>query len=159
MFLNYLKITLRNLASEKLYALINVFGLTLGLSCCLVLGLYVFGQLSYDRHWENQENLYRIVNDYTFSGSGNMMAWTPQSVGQLLLMDYPDDVESYTRFRPPNGAQATVFRRENIVFYWQDVYLADPNVFELFDHNVVYGNPDGALDDSLSVAISSFASS
>ena len=158
MLMTYLKITLRTLYREKLYALINIFGLTLGLSCCLVLGLYVSGELSYDRHWSNHDKIYRVVNDYTFGGNATSLAWSSQSVGPLLLKDYPDQVESYTRLRPPNGDRATVFRKDGTSYYWDKVYLADLNIFDVFDHQIIYGNSEGALDDGFSVAVSaSFA--
>jgi len=77
------------------------------------------------------------------------------ALGQLLLMDYPDDVEAYTRFQRPGGSQnGTVFRHGQDTYYWDDVYLADINVFEVFDHEILYGNQQGALDDGLSVAVS-----
>ncbi|MEX2132272.1 MAG: FtsX-like permease family protein [Pseudohongiellaceae bacterium] len=154
MFKNYLRITLRKLYREKLYALINVFGLTLGISCCLILGLYIVGELSYDRHHVNHERIFRVVNNYNFSGNENALAWSAQSLGQLLLMDNPDAVETYTRFRPPNAGQPTVFRRGQDTYYWDDVYLADLNVFDVFTHNIIYGNPEGALNDGNSVAVS-----
>jgi putative ABC transport system permease protein len=98
MFKNYLKITLRNLYRQKLYALINIFGLSLGIGCCLILSLYIMGELSYDRHHENRDRLYRIVNDHSFSGSSNPAAMSSQALGPLLLMDYPDQVDTFTRF-------------------------------------------------------------
>lgn len=155
MFKNYLKITLRNLYRQKLYALINIFGLTLGLGCCLILSLYIVSEINYDTHFRNYDRIYRLVNDYTFDGQSNRAAMSSPALGQLLLTDYPDDVEAYTRFQRPGGSQnGTVFRHDQDTFYWDDVYLADINVFEMFDHQILYGNPEGALDDGLSVAIS-----
>lgn len=155
MFKNYLKITLRNLVRHKLYALINVFGLTLGLGCCLLLSLYILGELSYDRHWNDNDRIYRIVNEYTFSGAPNQAAFSSAALGELLTIDYPDDVEDYARFQRPGGSQAgTVFRHDTDTYYWQDIYLASLNVFDFFNHEILYGNPDGALDDGLSVAVS-----
>lgn len=90
MFSNYLKITLRNLYREKLYALINIFGLTMGIVCCLLLSLYVIGELSYDRHNSKADRIYRIVNEYSFSGNATPAALSSQALGQLLLMDNPD---------------------------------------------------------------------
>ncbi len=99
MFKNYLKITLRNLYRQKLYALINIFGLSMGIGCCLILSLYILGELSYDKHYENHERLYRVVNEYTFNGNANRAAMSSQAVGELMLMDFPDQVETYTRFQ------------------------------------------------------------
>lgn len=159
MFKNYLKITLRNLYRHKLYALINIFGLTLGLGCCLILSLFILSELSYDRHWDNHENIYRIANEYTFNGVANEAAMSSASLGELLRMDNPEIIEDYVRFQRPGGSQSgTVFRHDTDTYYWDDVYLASVNTFDFFSHDILYGDPDGALDDGLSVAVSeSFA--
>ena len=155
MFKNYLKITLRNLYRQKLYALINIFGLTLGLGCCLILSLYILSELSYDRHWDNHERIYRLVNAYTFNGVSNEAAISSASLGELLRMDNPEIIEDYVRFQRPGGNQSgTVFRHDEDTYYWDDVYLARPNAFEFFSHDILYGDPTGALDDGLSVAVS-----
>ncbi len=155
MFKNYLKITLRNIYRQKLHALINIFGLSLGIGCCLILSLYLIGELGYDRHYENHERLYRVVNEYTFNGNANQAAVSSQALGQLLIMDNPERVEAYTRFQRPGGSQSgTVFRRGTDTYYWDDVYLVDLNVFDVFNHDILYGDPQGALDDGLSIAVS-----
>jgi putative ABC transport system permease protein len=155
MFKNYLKITLRNLYRHKLYALINIFGLTLGLGCCLILSLYILSELSYDRHYEDHERIYRIVNDYTFNGVSNEAAMSSASLGELLRMDNPDVIEDYIRFQRPGGNQSgTVFRHDLDTYYWDNVYLASVNTFDFFSHDILYGNPEGALSDGLSVAVS-----
>ncbi len=155
MFKNYLKITLRNLYRQKLYALINIFGLSLGIGCCLILSLYLIGELSYDRHHENHERIYRVVNEYTFNGNANRAARSSQALGQLLITDNPDQIAAYTRFQIPGGSQSgTVFRRGTDTYFWDNVYLADLNVFDVFTHEILYGDPQGALDDGLSIAVS-----
>ena len=155
MFKNYLKITLRNFYRQKLYALINVFGLSLGFGCCLILTLYILGELSYDRHHDNHQRIYRVVNDYTFNGVSNMAAMSSPALGELLSTDYPDQIDSYVRFQRPGGSQAgTVFRSGEDIYYWDNVYLVSLNVFDVFSHDILYGNPEGALDDGLSIAVS-----
>jgi len=155
MFKNYLKITLRNLYRHKLYALINIFGLTLGLGCCLILSLYILSELSYDRHYDDHERIYRIVNDYTFNGVSNEAAMSSAALGELLRMDNPEVIEDYVRFQRPGGSQAgTVFRHDTDTYYWENIYLASVNTFDFFSHDILYGDPTGALDDGLSVAVS-----
>lgn len=155
MFKNYLKITLRNLYRQKLYALINIFGLSLGIGCCLILSLYIIGELSYDRHHENHERIYRVVNEYIFNGNGNRAAMSSPALGELMSMDYPDQIDAYTRFQRPGGSQSgTVFRQGTNIYYWDNVYLVSLNVFDVFSHDILFGNPEGALDDGLSIAVS-----
>ena len=159
MFKNYLNITIRNLYREKLYALINIFGLSLGVGCCLILSFYVVNELSYDRHHERHENIYRVVNEYTFSGKTDRFALTSPALGPLLIRDFPESVKSFTRFqRPIAQGQSGAFRNGTDVYMWDDIFLADVNVFDVFTHDILFGNPEGALDDPYSMAVSeSFA--
>ena len=65
MFKNYILIALRRLTREKTYAAINIVGLALGIACCLILGLYLRSELTYDQHYRNHERIYRLVNEFT----------------------------------------------------------------------------------------------
>ncbi len=62
MWASALKISFRTLYREKRYALINIAGLALAIACTIILGLYLRSELTYDRHWEGHENIYRVVN-------------------------------------------------------------------------------------------------
>lgn len=158
MFKNYLIITLRKLYKEKLYALINIFGLALGISCCIVLSLYINNELSFDKHHEKADRIYRIVNEYTFSGVPSPFATSSLGVGPLLKLDNPDLVESYTRFNRRGAESQVVFRHEEDTYLWDDAYTVDENVFDVFDHRLVYGDFENALATRLSIAVSlSFA--
>jgi putative ABC transport system permease protein len=61
MLLNYFKIALRNLLKNKVFSIINIAGLTLGIACCLTLSLYIADEMSYDKHHTHIENIYRII--------------------------------------------------------------------------------------------------
>jgi len=63
MFKNLLKISLRNIAKDKVYSAINIFGLTIGITCSMFLLMYTLYELSYDRYHKNGDNIYRIVSD------------------------------------------------------------------------------------------------
>ena len=63
MFKNLLKISLRNIAKDKVYSAINIFGLTIGITCSMFLLMYILDELSYDRYHKNGDNIYRIVSD------------------------------------------------------------------------------------------------
>jgi putative ABC transport system permease protein len=149
----YLRIALRSLQREKLYAALNVAGLALGVACCLALGLYLYGELTYDRHHLNHDRIYRISNHFTFGdGRGSDMAITSTALAPMLAEEHPEYFEAYVRFRP-TGAQA-VLRNGDQVAYWEDVYIADSNVFETFTHDVLYGDPSTALNEPRTIAIS-----
>jgi len=151
----YLKIVLRQLAREKLYALLNVSGLALGLACCLMLGLYLWGELTYDRHHVNHERIYRIAANMKFGdGRSSDIAVTSSALGAMLTAEYPDYFKSYVRFREASRPNSVLFRHEDQSAYWNDVYVADDNVFEVFTHEIVYGDPRTALAEPNSIAIS-----
>jgi putative ABC transport system permease protein len=151
----YLKIALRQLAREKLYALLNVSGLALGIACCLMLGLYLWGELTYDRHHVNHERIYRIAANMTLGdGRSSDIAVTSSALGVMLAEEFPDYFKSYVRFREGSRPNPVLLRYEDQSAYWHDVYIADDNVFEVFTHEIVYGDPRTALKEPRSIAIS-----
>ncbi len=158
MFTSYLKATLRSINRERFYALINFSGLSLGMACSILLGLYVDSQFRYNTHFDNHERIYRVTNDYSIQGSETRSALTSHTLGPLLKMIEPERIDAYTRFRIPNITGSTGFRSEADMYYWDNVFIADPNVFQFFGHEIIYGDPDQALDDPSSLAVSeSFA--
>jgi putative ABC transport system permease protein len=151
----YLKIALRQLAREKLYALLNVSGLALGLACCLTLGLYLWSELTYDRHHANHERIYRIATQMKYNdGRSSDLAITGSAVGVMLAEEYPDYFKAYVRFRDRSRPNPVLWRYQDQSAYWDDVYLADENVFQVFTHQIVYGDPSTALKEPRSIAIS-----
>jgi putative ABC transport system permease protein len=151
----YLTIALRQLAREKLYAILNVSGLALGLACCLMLGLYLWGELTYDRHHVNHERIYRIGTHLKYGdGRSSDLAITSGPFGPMLAREYPEYFKSCVRFRATSRPNPTLFRYEDQKAYWKEVYLADKGAFEMFTHTIVYGDPRTALKEPASIAIS-----
>lgn len=151
-----IKATWRTLYREKSYALINLSGLSLAIACCLILGLYLRNELNYDRYNTRHKQIYRIVNEFNTNGSANTYAVTSVALGPLLKQNYPE-IKDYVRFRRPSDAKVLV-RAEDKVFYWEGIYFADDNVFDIFTHRFIYGDPKSALKDPSSAAVSeSFA--
>ena len=102
MIRNYLKIAWRNLVKNKAFSIINITGLAIGLSCFLLIALYVLDELSYDRFYPNADRIYRINSDIRFGGADLHMPVTSDMMGELLKKDYPQ-VEEYTRIYNFNG--------------------------------------------------------
>lgn len=148
----YLKIALRTLSREKLYALINIAGLALAIACCLVLALYLRSELTYDLHHVNHDKIYRLVNEFNIGGAEDTFAVTSAVIGEMLTDAYPE-VEDFTRFRPASQNRLLV-THEDQSYYWDNVYFADPNVFDIFTHDIIYGDPETALVEGASVAVS-----
>src|SRR6185369_12928828 len=96
---NHLIVFFRNLGRERLYAAINIVGLALGLASCLVLGLYLRGELTYDRHLEGADPVYRIANEFITGGRGQRIAATSEALGPMIAAEYPDQIKAFVRFR------------------------------------------------------------
>ena len=153
LFSNYFKIGLRKIKRQKLYSLINIAGLALGLACCAVIILYVTNELSYDSFHKNADRIYRVathrisqIGEYKFVAS-------PAPLGPELIRNYPQ-VEQAVRVVPPyeNASHVLVVRGEKR--YFEDrIWFADEDIFELFHMPFVQGNPQTALTHPNTVVI------
>ncbi len=154
---NQLAILLRNLRREKLYSAINIAGLALGLASCLVLGLFLRSELTYDRHYPNHRNIYRIANEYITAGKAEKFAITSDALGPMLAAEYPDLIKASVRLRNNANDGGTAMRRTDqpeIVYYWENSFFADANVFDVFPQKIIAGDPKTALVEGGSIAIS-----
>lgn len=158
MLANILKITLRNLYGEKVYSFVNIVGLAVAFCCFLLIFLHIRHQLSFDRHFDQHQNIYRLNTEVTVNGAQRTIARTSPLVAPLLGQDYPQ-FENYVRFRPSTeNNDPTLFLRDGRSFFWHNVYNADNSVFQIFNHTILHGDPATALTEPRSLAISeSFA--
>jgi putative ABC transport system permease protein len=151
----YLKVALRNVRREKLYAVLNITGFALGIASCLLLGVYLWGEFTYDRHHANHERIYRVAQRSTLpNGDQASFAMTSSSLGPMLVEDFPEVIEQLVRFYQFRVGQRTLLRAGDEVDYWSDTYVADDNVFDVFTHDIVYGDPRTALTQPATIAIS-----
>ena len=135
MLTNHLKIAYRTLKRHKGYAALNVAGLAVGMACCVLIGLYVADELSYDRFHERADRIVRLTVD------GQAAAQPPAAAA--LEADYPGLVEEAVRFWPIK-APATV-RHEDEAFAERRISFADPDVFRVFSYPLLAGKGDEAL--------------
>lgn len=152
----YFRLLWRNLRREKLYAVINITGLSLGIACSLVLGQFLRAELSYDRHNLQYERIYRVENAFTSGSSTERFATTSRMLGPMLKEQYPAQVQAFVRFSH-NGntlGKGTPIRRGDTVYYWDDTYWVDDNVFDVFTPDVLWGDPKTALKETNAVAVS-----
>jgi len=154
MLTSYLRSALRNLYRDKYYALINITGLSIALACCLILGIHLKSELTYDQHNVQYKRIFRVVNLLNNNGFIEDFSRIPQLIGPLLAQDHPE-VETYVRFQKLN---TTLIRQREKAFYQRNMMFAEPNVFAVFTHQIIAGDPETALIDPYSIAISeSFA--
>jgi putative ABC transport system permease protein len=151
MFSNFLKVTYRNLTRDKVFALINIMGLSVAIACCIVIGLYLNFQLGYDKHFDNHNRIYRVVHTSSTNGTSLYSSITSAALGPALLQDFPE-VENAVRFRPFGGD--AYFKYGNETFPWKQVFYADDTVFKMFSHEIIHGDPETALIEPDTIAIS-----
>lgn len=138
MLKNYLKIAWRNLFRKKLYGAINVFGLALGLASSFVIGTWVYQELSYDRHFENADHIYRVgVN---FFNVGDMAVGPP--VFKSVAEEFPE-VDAVTSM---NNLRSLKIKIDDNEFTESEAFEADDNFFDVFSFPFLQGDRATALD-------------
>ncbi len=140
MITNYIKLALRTLARNKLYTIINVLGLSVGFVCAILILLYIDDELSYDKHHEKHERIYRLEAFVTSSNTLLKSPWTPHPLGPTLRDGYPD-IADFVRF-VPIPIRATYGDK---VFNEDGIYAVDERVFDVFTHKFLKGTPQNAL--------------
>jgi len=151
MFINYLKITLRNIKRHKAFSFINIAGLGIGLTISLFILLWVHDELSYDRFHKNYKNIYRIVEHWVISdGSVNPGATTPYPLGPALR-DYYTEVEESLHFIIEDG---TLVGYKDKRFYENKFAFADAYFFSLFSFPLLKGSSETAIKDLNALVIS-----
>jgi putative ABC transport system permease protein len=153
MFRNYLKTAFRNLRKNKLYSAINLIGLTTGIACCVLIGLYIANELSYDKFHSNGGRIARITMEYTNGSTVNRAATTGCKVGPQFKRIFPV-VEDYARtfkFR-------RVVRYEDKQFSEKRFLYADASFFKIFSFPLVKGDDaSGALSTNDKIVITESA--
>jgi putative ABC transport system permease protein len=151
MFRNHLKIAWRNLMKYKFISFINLFGLTVGLTCCLLILTYILNELSYDKYNKNADHIYRVTRSFNNEDgvvSLNLSTVSPP-FGYYFPTEFPE-IKKMTRLLN-NGT--TPLRYKDKLINEPNVYFADENLFDVFEVDVLKGNPKTALRDPFSVML------
>jgi len=154
MIKNLLLIAIRNFKKDKWFSLLNVLGLTIGITFSLFLIFYITDELSYDRYHKKADRIYRIVSYIQEKDKNTNWTMTQLPLAHTLKKDYPE-VEESVRFL---YRERTLFKNGDKPgdngFYETKVYYADSNVFNIFTYNFVEGNAASALNEPNSIVIS-----
>lgn len=151
MIRNYLTIALRSMLRNKAYSFINIFGLSVGIACCLMLALYIQDEASYDKHHRDVDNIYRVTSVMGENGEHVMRTTSPPIVWGIK--DELPEIEAVTRLVNPPGASQNLIEYDDKKFYESDGYVADSTLFDIFDYEFREGNPKKALVEANSVVI------
>lgn len=151
MLKNYLKTALRTFIRNKLYTTVNIVGLTFGLSCFLLIGLYVFDELTYDQQHSKGDRIYRVIENKTVNGESTTIAGAGYKLAEESKKSIPA-VENTTRMQ--RMGRANILNPENPANFFQEtVTVADNQFFKIFDFPLVAGNKEVALQAPNSIVI------
>jgi len=150
MFLNYLKVAIRNLGKDRVSSFINILGLTIGFASTFFILLFVYHELQVDQSFEHGDRVYRITNDERpYRESGRYLATTAPPFAPTLVEEYPE-VEAAVRIR---YADDVMFNFKHNLFYENKVIYVDPDFFTLFSFPLSKGDPAKAFDAPNSVVL------
>ena len=150
MLKNYFLIALRNLRKNRIFSLINVVGLSVGLTCCILIALFVHDELNFDNYSENASRIYRLGINVT--GNGNTVVYPDpdEGVGPGVKNEIPE-VENFTRILP----ETEIFLNyENKQFKETKLAFADSNFLRFFSIPLVKGDRQTALAEPNSIVVS-----
>jgi len=151
MYKSYFKIAFRNLLSNKSFSFINISGLAIGLSTCVLIMLYVLDEMNYDKHHQDGNRIYRIAS----AVNGEKWVAAPGPLAEGLKKDFPE-VEQSTRLVRFPGAEKMLLKSEahDKKFFETNAYYVDSTFFELFTYDLKYGDVHTALNEPNTIVLS-----
>lgn len=141
MFKNYLKITIRNIRKNKGYTFINIFGLAIGIACCLLISLFIMFELSYDNYHADKERIFRVAQVFSDPNGTNTSSKSGAPLGPALKDNFPH-VEKYARMIELGSG---LVKNGNISYYEDKRFYADNNLLQILTIPFLQGNPETAL--------------
>ncbi len=144
MFKNYVNIAFRNLVKHKFYSLINILGLSVGLTCFLMIALFVTDELSFDKFHADADRIYRMDFSGTINGAEFITALASVPAAETMVNEFPE-VEDATRLRTRGNYLIKKSDGED-TFNEDKVTFADKNFFTFFDFNLRSGSPETCLE-------------
>lgn len=153
MIKTYLKLAVRNLWKNKLYSAINVSGLAIGLTACVLIVLFVHDELSYDKHFDVPESIYRLTGAYNQGGdTKNYSTTVTYPLMPVLTANFPE-MEVASRLAFSN----TVISRGEQHIWQENIAYVDSTFFQIFSFKNKLGDHVNALNDPYAVVITETA--
>jgi len=150
MFKNYIKTALRNIRRNTLYSVLNVAGLAIGVTCCLLILLYVQDELSYDRFHEKADRIFRVATVIDLKERHMNFASTAHVQGPMFKDEFPE-IENYVRFNYYGSRR--VIHYEDRSFTEDKFIWVDNSIFDIFSFRLLKGDPEDALVEPNTVVI------
>lgn len=150
MITNYFKTAWRNLMKKKAFSFINILGLTIGITVCLMIFVYIVNEFSVDRFHVNNDRIYRVMRGVGIEGGQqSIVAYLSGPYAPALTNDFSEEIEEIVRVNPTEGL-VTIGDRS---FREKRIYDVDSNFFNLFSFPLVQGDATTALSDPTSVVL------
>ncbi|MBA3647366.1 MAG: ABC transporter permease [Chitinophagales bacterium] len=144
MLKNYSKVALRNMLRQKGYTVLNLIGLAIGISVCMIIILFVNSELNFDNFHKKGDRIYRVVLDRRYPGRSTSYAIIPYSIGDAMKKEFPE-IEQSVRLFQGQQDQGLFLRVDDKVFNEKNVLFADSNFFDVFTVPLLLGNASKAL--------------
>ena len=152
MFRNFFKTAFRNITRHKGFSFINIAGLTLGLTACILIGLFVWDENQYDKFLPGGDQVYRVYEEYTNHDGASTLAVTAPMYATTLQQDFPEVEKTARVLMLPETK--TLFEAGNKKLYEESGYYVDSTFFEVFPLAIKYGTSIKALDGIASIVLS-----
>jgi len=157
MIKNYFKIAWRNLMKNKVFSFINVFGLSVGLTCCMLIALYLYNELSYDSYHKNVERIFQLGTTFVKEGKEDRTPNTPAPMAKAMQMEFPE-IENGTRLLKMFADDRTLFQytepNGNLrSFFETKGFVADSTFFQVLTYKFKEGDAATALLNPNSIVI------
>jgi len=149
MLKNYLKIAWRNLRKNKVFSFINIMGLTIGITCCMMIFLYIMNEFSVDTFHKNGDSIFRVTRSFETSTSARKVPYLSAPYAKALETDYAGHIKEIVRVLPSNALIALGTKAYNE----KRIYLTDPDFFSFFSFPLVKGDPATVLKNPTSIVL------
>lgn len=149
MIRNYLKLAWRNLMKSKVFSLINILGLTIGITVCMMIFLYVLNEYSFDSFHSEKSRIYRVIRSFSDNSDAHGSPYLSGPYQPALLNDFRPEIQRAVRIYPVNGL-VTLGDKS---FNEKKLYSADADFFTLFSFPLIQGDPATVLKDPQSVVL------
>ena len=145
MLRNYFKIAVRNFVQQKYYSLINTLGLALGTAACILILLFVKDELSFEKGYANNQQIYRLVEDFPMGPHISRSATVPFPTKANLMNDFPEVTNAALIYRPSSWGQTPVLKLEDEEYFEDNFIFAEHSFLEIYQFPFIKGDPAKAL--------------
>src|SRR3982750_2735794 len=136
MLRNYLLLAFKSFRKQKMFSLINILGLTVGITCCLMIFLFILNETSYDNFHKNGKDIYRVMRVGNFNGVKREIPYLSAPYSTALQNDYPEATQSAVRVSGDND----LISYKNNSFNEKNIFLTDSNFFQFFSFPLIKGD-------------------